>query len=149
LGASWQSRLLQGGSHFWLTPKAGEAVDQHRLTRVGRALRELGVQMIPAYSPQARGCSKRNFGTWHGRLPQELQQAGCTTLEAANRFPREHHVAEFNRHFQVKPEQVGTAFVPCRISDLEHIFCLQWQRTVTRANTVRFENLHLQIEPVR
>ena len=43
------------GSHFWLTPKAGEAVDPHRLTQVGRAMRELGVRMIPAYSPQARG----------------------------------------------------------------------------------------------
>jgi transposase len=60
------------GSHFFVTPKAGEKVDKHRLTQVGRALRELGVQMIPAYSPQARGRSERNFGTWQGRLPQEL-----------------------------------------------------------------------------
>jgi Homeodomain-like domain-containing protein len=58
------------GSHFWLTPKAGGKIDPHRLTQVGRALRELGVQMIPAYSPQARGRSERNFGTWQGRLPQ-------------------------------------------------------------------------------
>src|SRR2546422_3100341 len=74
------------GSHFWLTPKAGEAVDPHRLTQVGRALRELGIRMIPAYSPQARGRSERNFGTWQGRLPQELRLAGCTTLAQANRF---------------------------------------------------------------
>src|SRR2546422_852086 len=73
------------GSHFWLTPKAGEAVDPHRLTQVGRALRELGIGMIPAYSPQARGRSERNFGTWQGRLPQEMRQAGCTTLAQANR----------------------------------------------------------------
>jgi transposase len=78
------------GSHFWLTPKAGEAVDPNRLTQVGRALRQLGIQMIPAYSPQARGRSERNFSTWQGRLPQELRLAGCTTLEAANRFLREH-----------------------------------------------------------
>ena len=64
------------GSHFWLTPKAGNKVDPHRLTQVGRALRDLGVQMIPAYSPQARGRSEPgNFGTWQGRLPQELQVA--------------------------------------------------------------------------
>jgi transposase len=137
------------GSHFWLTPKAGEAVDQHRLTQVGRALRQLGIQMIPAYSPQARGRSERNFGTWQGRLPQELRLAGCTTLEAANRFLREHYMAEFNCRFQVKPEQAGSAFVPCRKADLDDIFCLQWQRTVNRDNTVSFENLHLQIEPVR
>jgi transposase InsO family protein len=137
------------GSHFWLTPKAGEAVDPHRLTQVGRALRELGIGMIPAYSPQARGRSERNFATWQGRLPQELRLAGCTTLEAANRFLRESYMAEFNRRFQVKPEQSGSAFVPCRRTDLHNIFCLQWQRTVNRDNTVSFENLHLQIEAVR
>jgi transposase len=137
------------GSHFWLTPKAGEAVDHSRLTQVGRALRELGIQMIPAYSPQARGRSERNFSTWQGRLPQELRLAGCTTLEAANRFLREHYVAEFNRRFQVQPEQTGSAFVPCRKAHLDDVFCLQWQRTVNRDNTVSFENLHLQIEPVR
>jgi len=74
------------GSHFFWTPKAGEPVDKHRLTQVGRALKELGVQMIPAYSPQARGRSERNFGTWQGRLPQELRLARISTLEAANRF---------------------------------------------------------------
>ena len=84
-----------------------------------------------------------------GRLPQELRLAGCTTLEAANRFLREHYRTEFNRRFQVQPEQSGSAFVPCRRADLDNIFCLQWQRTVNRDNTVSFENLHLQIEPVR
>jgi transposase len=137
------------GSHFWLTPKAGAAVDPQRLTQVGRAMRELGVQMIPAYSPQARGRSERNFSTWQGRLPQELRLAGCTTLEAANHFLREHYITQFNRHFQVQPEQRGTAFVPCRRADLERIFSLQWQRTVNRDNTVSLQHLHLQIEPVR
>ena len=89
------------GSHFWLTPKAGGKVDPHRLTQVGRALRELGVQMIPAYSPQARGRSERNFGTWQGRLPQELRLAGINSVAAANRFLREEYIAEFNRRFQV------------------------------------------------
>jgi hypothetical protein len=74
------------GSHFWLTPKAGGKIDPHRLTQIGRALRQLGVQMIPAYSPQARGRSERNFGTWQGRLPQELRLRGIRSLEAANRF---------------------------------------------------------------
>src|SRR4051812_3504168 len=74
------------GSHFFVTPKAGEPVDKHRLTQIGRAMKELGVQMIPAYSPQARGRSERNFGTWQGRLPQELRLAGISTLEEANRF---------------------------------------------------------------
>ena len=93
------------GSHFWLTPKAEGKIDPHRLTPVGRALRELGVQMIPAYSPQARGRSERNSGTWQGRLPQELRLRGIGSLEAANRFLREHYIAEFNTRFQMPAAQ--------------------------------------------
>jgi transposase len=76
------------GSHFFLTPKAGEKVDKHRLTQVGRAMKELSIQMIPAYSPQARGRSERNFGTWQGRLPQELRLANITIREEANAFEK-------------------------------------------------------------
>ena len=137
------------GSHFWLTPKVGGKVDYHRRTQVGRALHELGVQMIPAYSPQARGRSERNFGTWQGRLPQELRLRQLRTLEAANRFLRDEYIAEFNRRFQVAPRQRGKAFVPCRSRDLERIFSLQFQRSVNRDNTVSFQNLSLQIERVR
>ena len=137
------------GSHFWLTPKVGGKVDYHRRTQVGRALHELGVQMIPAYSPQARGRSERNFGTWQGRLPQELRLRQLGTLEAANRFLREDYMAEFNRRFQVAPRQRGNAFVPCRSRDLERIFSLQFERTVNRDNTVSFQNLSLQIQRVR
>jgi len=136
------------GSHFWLTPKAGGKVDPHRLTQVGRALRELGVRMIPAYSPQARGRSERSFGTWQGRLPQELRLRGITSVEAANRFLRQHYIAEFNARFQVAPRQPGSAFVTCRRQDLELIFALQFERTVNRDNTVSFQNLALQIERV-
>src|SRR5262249_8337469 len=84
------------GSHFFGTPKAGEKVDKHRWTQVGRAMRELGVQMIPAYSPQARGRSERSFGTWQGRLPQELRLAGIAEVEQANQFLRERYIDEFN-----------------------------------------------------
>src|SRR5713226_5518496 len=119
------------GSHFWLTPKAGEAVDPHRLTQVGRALRELGIGMIPAYSPQA------------------LRLAGCTTLEHANRFLREQYIAEFNRRFQVAAAERGSAFVPCPKRDLGRVFSLQFERTVNRDNTVSFQNLSLQIEAVK
>jgi transposase len=157
MAALWEVIAQQGlfcslysdrGTHFWLTPKAGGKVDPHRLTQVGRALRELGVQMIPAYSPQARGRSERNFQTWQGRLPQELRLRGLKTLEEANRFLRDHYIAEFNRRFQVSPAQRGTAFVPCRRKDLDLVFSLQFQRTVNRDNTVTFQNLTLQIERV-
>jgi transposase len=136
------------GSHFWLTPKVGSKVDYHRRTQVGRALHELGVQMIPAYSPQARGRSERNFSTWQGRLPQELRLRQLGTLAAANRFLREEYIAEFNRRFQVACKQRGHAFVPVRSRDLERIFSLQFERSVNRDNTVSFQNLSLQIERV-
>ena len=136
------------GSHFWLTPKAGGKVDTHRLTQVGRALRELGVQMIPAYSPQARGRSERSFGTWQGRLPQELRLRGIKTLEEANRFLRQEYIGEFNRRFQVGASGSGSAFLPLAGQDLDRIFSLHHTRVVNRDNTVQFENLCLQIEPV-
>src|SRR5271155_3961888 len=137
------------GSHFWLTPKVGGKVDYHRRTQVGRALRELGVRMIPAYSPQARGRSERNFGTWQGRLPQELRLRAITTVEAANAFLQEEYIAAFNVRFRVPATQAGSAFTVCRQRDLAGIFSLQFERTVNRDNTVSFQNLSLQIQPVR
>jgi len=135
-------------SHFWQTPQAGEPVDRQRLTQVGRALRELGIQMIPAYSPQARGRSERSFATWQGRLPQELRLKGITTVEAANRFLRQHYIAAFNRKFRVAAAQEGTAFVPLYGQDLNRIFSIQQERVVNRDNTVSYANLVLQIERV-
>ncbi len=133
-------------SHFFLTPKAGEPVDRQRLTQVGRALKELGIQMIPAYSPQARGRSERNFRTWQGRLPQELRLRKITTLEQANRFLREEYIAEFNRRFAVTAAQPGSAFLPCSRPDLDRVFAIQHERVVNRDNTVSLNNYLLQIE---
>ena len=136
-------------SHFWLTPKEGEAVDRQRMTQVGRALRELGIAMIPAYSPQARGRSERNFGTWQRRLPQELRLRGMGTVEEANRFLREEYIAEFNGKFAVAAAQPESAFVPLGGQDMERIFSLQQERVVNRDNTVCYANRVLQIERVR
>ena len=137
------------GSHFFLTPKAGGPVDKHRLTQVGRALKELGVQMIPAYSPQARGRSERNFGTWQGRLPQELRLAGIGTLEEANRFLREHYIDVFNCKFAVAPEQKASAFRRTSRSDLDWIFTVQTERVVAKDNTVGIGERVWQIEKSR
>jgi hypothetical protein len=136
-------------SHFWLTPKEGECVDRQRLTQVGRALHDLNIEMIPAYSPQARGRSERNFGTWQGRLPQELRLRGIDTVEAANRFLRDHYIAEFNRKFRVAPAQPDSAFLPVETQDLDRIFSLQHERVVHQDNTVRIANRVLQIEKHR
>ena len=135
-------------SQFFQTPKAGGPVDHGRLTQVGRALHELGIRMIPAYSPQARGRSERNFGTWQGRLPQELRLRGIRTVEQANRFLRQEYIEEFNRRFRVAPLQPGTAFVRCRRGDLGRVFSIQQERTVAPDNTVTLGDRWLQIEPV-
>lgn len=137
------------GSHFFYTPKAGEAVDKTRPTQIGRALKELGIQMIPAYSPQARGRSERNFGTWQNRLPQELRVAGITTLEDANRFFRERYIAEFNRKFSVPAQERGTAFRPCTRKDLDFVFSVQTERVVEKDNTVAIRDRRWQIEKCR
>ncbi|HKP13113.1 MAG TPA: ISNCY family transposase [Blastocatellia bacterium] len=133
-------------SHFYLTPRAGELVDRFRLTQVGRCLQQLGVQMIAAYSPQARGRSERAFRTWQGRLPQELRLQRLTTVEEANAYLRQTYTRVFNEKFTVGAVQAGTAFVPVKRTDLELVFSLQHERVVNRDNTVSFSNLCLQIE---
>jgi len=134
------------GAHFWHTPKSGDKVDYERPTQVGRAMKELGVQMIPSYSPQARGRSERNFSTWQGRLPQELRLRGIRTLDAANQFLNQHYIVDFNRRFTVPATQRGTAFLSCRHRNLEMIFTQRYERTVDRDNTVNFHNLVIQLE---
>lgn len=134
-------------SHFWLTPKAGEPVDRQALTQVGRALRDLGIQLIPAYSAQARGRSERGFRTWQGRLPQEMRVRGLTTPKEANRFLKRSYIGEFNRRFAVASQEPGkSAFVPCIREDLARVFSIQTERTVNKDNTVRFNNMVLQID---
>src|SRR5215470_1683306 len=132
-------------SHFFRTPKAGEPVDTRQRTQVGRALKELGIEPIPAYSPQARGRSERNFGTWQGRLPQELRIRNITTVEAANMFLHNHYIAEFNTKFTVPAAEAGTAFLPVHRHDLDRVFSIQHERIVARDNTIQFGRLILQL----
>jgi transposase len=133
--------------HFFYTPKAGQGVDHRQPTQVGRAMKELGIQMIAAYSPQARGRGERNFRTWQGRLPQELRLRNITTLEAANAFLRDHYLQQFNTSFTVSAAQSGTAFVPAGPLNLDRIFSIQHERSVNPDNTVRLANMVLQIQP--
>jgi len=137
------------GSHFFVTAKAGEKVDKHRLTQVGRAMKELGVQMIPAYSPQARGRSERSFGTWQGRLPQELRLAQVTTVEGANQFLRDHYIACFNGQFTVAAHEKATAFRRTSRTDLNWIFTVQTERVVAKDNTVAIADRTWQIDKTR
>ena len=146
----WFSSLYSDrASHFFRTPKAGEPVDTRQPTEVGRALKQLGIESIPAYSPQARGRSERNFGTWQGRLPQELRIRNIRTADEANHFLRTHYIAELNRKFAVKPAQTGTAFVSVAHLDLNRIFSIQNERVVGKDNTIQFGNRVLQVPSTR
>jgi len=133
------------GSHYWHTPEAGGKVDKNNLTQFGSAMKRLGIEMIAAYSPEARGRSERAFGTHQGRLPQELALAGITGMEAANRYLQEVYRPAFNAEFAQPAPEDGSAFVPWIGGHLDDILCEQYERTVSADNCVRFEKLILQI----
>jgi transposase len=137
------------GSHFFTTPKAGEKVDKTRPTQVGRARKELGIQMIPAYSPEARGRMERSYWTWQGRLPQELRLAEIGSVAEANGFLRERYLAEFNSQFTIPAAVKGTAFRPCGRRDLDLVFSVQTERVVEKDNTVAIKDRRWQIEKCR
>jgi len=130
--------------HYWHTPKAGAKVDKDNPTQVGRALGQLGIELIPAYSPEARGRSERMFGTLQKRLPQELRLAGITTMDEANRFLTKVFWPAHNARFAVSAEDAGSAFVPFA-GDLVDILCIHDERVVGNDNTVRYNGLTLQI----
>jgi transposase len=132
-------------SHFIHTPPEGHP--RHR-TQVERALDHLGIRLIAAHSPQARGRKERLYGTLQGRWPPELRVAGITTLAAANQWLREVGIPRFNRRFRVTPAEPGSAFVPAA-ADLDRVFTIQHTRTVSNANTVQLGTRHLQIGPSR
>ena len=133
------------GSHYWTTPEAGGKVDKVNLTQFGRAMKHMGIHMIAAYSPEARGRSERAFATHQGRLPKELALAGITDMTAANVYLRAVYRPEFNAEFAHPPSEDGTAFVPFPSGNLDDILCEQFERTVGKDNCVRFESLTLQI----
>jgi len=138
------------GSVYWLTSEAGGKVDKERLTQFGRAMEQLGVEMIPGYSPQARGRSERMNGTWQGRLVAELRRAGIDKIEEANRYISDFFLPQINRNFSVDPEERGSAFVGLHGADLERIFSIhQGSRKVGNDNTIKVNNLVLQIEKSR
>jgi transposase len=135
------------GSHYFYTPAAGEKVSKGTHTQFGRALAQLGVKHIPAYSPEARGRSERMFGTLQGRLVKEIVDAGIETMEDANRYLSNVYLPDHNSRFSIEASEAGTAFIPWTGGDLNEILCQQEERQVGKDNTVSFERLKLQIEP--
>jgi transposase len=137
------------GSHYFHTPKAGEKVSKSQLTQVGRALKQLGIEHIAAYSPQARGRSERAFRTLQDRLSKELKLAGISSVAAANRWLAEIYIPAYNAAFAVAAEQDGSAFLPDRSAAWAEILCVQEERTVGNDNTVKWNRLCLQLPPSR
>jgi transposase len=133
------------GSHYWLTPEVGGKVDKVHLTQVGRALMQLGIEHIPAYSPEARGRSERMFGTLQDRLVKELALAGIKDKASANRFIKEIYLPEHNQRFAVMASQTGSAFVPVIGNLWRDILCVQDERQVGNDNTVRYAGMVLQL----
>lgn len=133
------------GSHYWHTPEAGGKVDRKHLTQFGQALQRLGIEMIPAYSPEARGRSERMFRTHQDRLPRELALAGITDMVAANRYLTETYRPAFNAEFMQPAMEEGSAFVAWIGSPLEDILCERFERQVGPDNCVSFEGKKLQI----
>jgi len=135
------------GSHYFFTPEAGKPVSKTVLTQVGRALKQLGIDHIAAYSPQARGRSERPFATLQDRMPKELALAGITTVEAANRWLSETYIPEYNRMFAVEAADPVSAFVPDALGAWREILCIQEERTVGNDNTVNWRRSSLQLPP--
>ena len=141
----FSSLYTDRGSHYWYTPESGGKVSKGQLTQVGRAMKQLGIEMIAAYSPEARGRSERAFCTHQDRLCKELAAFGITTMDAANRYLSQEYQPAFNAEFMQPAVEKGTAFVPWVGASLNDILCEQHQRTVTADNCVSFEGKTLQI----
>ena len=133
------------GSHYWNTPEASGKVDKVNLTQFGRAMAHLGITMIPAYSPEARGRSERAFLTHQDRLPKELALKGITTMTEANRYIQKAYLPAYNKKFAHPSREEGSAFISYIGPPLNDILCEQYERTVQHDNCVKFENLVLQI----
>jgi hypothetical protein len=132
-------------SHYWHTPQAGGKVDKTQKTQFGRAMHQMGIEMIPAYSPEARGRSERVFRTHQDRLVKELAAGRITTMDAANRYLREVYLPAYNLEFMEPAAEPGTCFVPLMMGQIEEILSEQYERTVGCDNCVTFEGLILQI----
>ena len=141
----FSSLYTDRGSHYWITPEAGGPVDKLQLTQFGRAMRQLGIEMIPAYSPEARGRSERMFRTHQDRLTKALALAGITGMAEANRYLKESYQPAFNREFMQPAMEDGSAFIPSVGANLADILCEQHERVVGKDNCVAFEGLKLQI----
>jgi len=141
----FSSLYTDRGSHYWFTPKEGGKVSKTQLTQFGRAMKSLGIQMIAAYSPEARGRSERAFKTHQDRLVKELAFHKITEMDDANHYLAQVYLPAYNAEFMFPVPEEGSAFIPWTGENLEDILCEQEERTVSADNCVSFERMKLQI----
>lgn len=116
-------------------------------SQFGRLAHELGIELIAARSPQAKGRVERLWGTLQDRLVKDLRKAGASNEEQANRVLI-HFLPKFNQHFRVEPAQPETAFLPWpKQRQVDDFFCFKHVRTVSNDNTLPFDGQRLQIPP--
>jgi len=127
------------------------AVDNaEMMTQFERAMGELGVRVICANSPQAKGRIERLFGTLQDRLVKEMRLADIKNTEDASRFLADTYIPHHNKRFAVRAQQAGNAHRPLTkelIAKLSAIFSVQSQRTVTNDFTFRFKDQWFQLAP--
>lgn len=139
-------------SVFWIKPRAGETLaDEHgrerQPTQLGRAFAELGVEMIFASSPQAKGRIERLWGTLQDRLLGEMRLARVATIEEANAFLAR-YLERHNRRFAVAPADPTSVWraLPDDLAG-EDVCCLKYARHVAADNTVTHEGVVVQLPP--
>jgi hypothetical protein len=123
--------------------ESGEEV----LTQFGAACKKLGIAIITAHSPQAKGRVERSHGTYQDRLVKELRLAERHTIAAANELLESGYGEQLSEKFAVAPHSAADYHRAPKGYDLAAIFCLEEQRTLLKDWTVRFENQFFQLEP--
>ena len=132
-------------SHYRHAPGAQGKARKPGPTQFGRAMKQLGIEMIAAH-PAARQPVDEAFATHRERVPGGLAAAGITDLDAANTWLWDVYLPAFNAEFAVPSEQDGSAFMPCPASfALDDILCEQFERSVGKDNLVRFGGRVLRV----
>lgn len=139
-GASHNKTQRGKGIHRRLTG------GQYEETQIQRALKELGINLIIAGSPQAKGRIERLFGTFQDRLISEMRLRSICTKDRANGFLHEEFLTDFNRRFTVRAAKRGSAYrkLPREIN-LDTILCIKMERTVQKDNTISYKGRVFQI----
>jgi len=142
------SLYVDRGTHYFITEKAGQSVSKTHITQFGRAMKQIGIELIAAYSPEARGRSERVFKTLQDRLPKELKLEGITTMKKANEYLKKTFIPSYNKRFCVKPIESDSAFIEWKTNhiSIDDVLCIQEERTVKNDNTINYKGKILQIQ---